>query len=126
MTKTIQRKKRSKPKVIETVNSDTNTNLGTNQNVVKVVIQHPETPKPRKKRPSKPKVDKAKEEAVDDLREALSEYDKAQNEAGERGVKIPEILGVSPSEASEIKNTADILKFIQLVKQKTQQSLTLR
>ena len=125
MTKTIQRKKRSKPvKVSETVNTDTdsdmNTNLGTNQNVVKVVIQHPEPPKSRK-RTSKPKVDKKKEEAVDELREALSEYDKAQNEAGERGIKIPEILGVSPNEANEIKNTDDILRFIQLVRQKTQQ-----
>ena len=120
MTKTIQRQKRSKAtKRSETVNSDVNTNLGTNQNVVKVVIQHPEPPP--KKRASKPKVDKKKEEAVSELREALSEYDEAQNEANERGVKIPEVLGVSPSEAGEIKNTPDILKFIKLVKQKTQQ-----
>jgi hypothetical protein len=120
MAKNIQRQRKA-TKRSQTVNSDVNTNLGTNQNVVKVVIQHPEPPKPRRKSARKPKVDEKKEEAVDDLREALSEYDKAQNEAGERGVKIPEILGVSPSEASEIKNTDDILRFIQLVRQKTQQ-----
>ena len=124
MTKTIQRKKRSKPKVIETVNTDTdsdmNTNLGTNQNVVKVVIQHPkvEPEKPKPKRKARPKVDKAKEEAIDELKEALSEYDKAQNQADALGIKIPMELGVSPIEANQIKNTADILQFVKTIREK--------
>lgn len=120
MAKTIQRQKK-KAKKPESVNSDTNVNQGTNQNVVKVVIEHPkpEPEKPKPKRRAKPRVDKAKEEAIGELKESLSEYDEAQKQADARGIKIPMDLGVSPIEAGEVKNTADILQFASTIREKT-------
>jgi hypothetical protein len=99
----------------------TNTNIGdgAQQQVVKVVIQQPEPPKPRK-RASKPKIDKKKSAAIEDLRTALQAYDDEQNKADQMGIAIPKELGVSPLKAGTIKNTDDILAFIQVIREKTQ------
>ena len=113
--KSIQRERKAKPSPLEQ-----NTNVGDGaQQVVKVVIQQPEQPKP-KKRATKPKVDKKKAEAIEDLRSALQDYDQEQNKADELGITIPKELGVSPLTAGQIKNTDDILAFIQLIREKTQ------
>jgi hypothetical protein len=114
--KSIQRERKPKPSPLEQ-----NTNIGDSaqQQVVKVVIQQPEQPKP-KKRATKPKVDKKKAEAIEDLRSALKSYDEEQNKADQMGIAIPRELGVSPLKVGEIKNTEDILGFIRVIREKTQ------
>lgn len=120
--KSIQRerkpKSKSKPNTLEQ-----NTNVGEGQQqVVKVVIQQPEPPKPKRRAPkSAPKVDKKKDEAIEELKEAIADYDKVQTEADEMGVKIPKELGISPLSAGQIKNADDILAFIKSIREKTQQ-----
>lgn len=117
MAKTIQRPKKSK-----STNNEVITNLGTNQNVVKVIIdtKSPDKEKPRKK-PRKKKVDKEKQEAIAELREALGEYDDEQTKAQKLGIKIPSELGMTSIKSDEIKTTDDILRFINLIREKKAQ-----
>lgn len=117
--KSIQRPRNMKIKKPETLEQNTNIGEGNNQQIVKVIIQQPET-KPKKKSKPKPKVDEKKKEAIEELKEAISTYDKVQTEADEMGVKIPKELGISPLSAGEIKNTDDILAFITTIREKTQ------
>lgn len=117
--KSIQRPRNMKIKKPETLEQNTNIGEGNNQQIVKVVIQQPET-KPKKKSKPKPKVDEKKKEAIEELKEAISTYDKVQTEADEMGIKIPKELGISPLSAGEIKNTDDILAFITTIREKTQ------
>jgi hypothetical protein len=114
--KSIQRERKAKPSTLEQ-----NTNIGEGaQQVVKVIVQQPPLPKP-KKRASKAKVDPKKSAAIEDLRSALQSYDDEQNKADQMGIAIPKELGVSPLKAGTIKNIDDILAFIQVIREKTQQ-----
>ena len=114
MARPIQRKTKKK-KVLRKEDTETtiNTNMGENQAIqtVKVVIQHPEKPKPRRRK----KKDNKKDEAVKELKKELASYDEVQNQAGQT---IPAELGISPDEASNLKSTDDILKFIEIIREK--------
>jgi len=126
MARPIQRKTKNKKvsKKEDTTETTINTNMGENQAVqtVKVVIQHPEKPKPRRRK----KKDNKKDEAVKELKEELQSYDEVQNQAGEAGLEIPAELGVSPDEASNLKSTDDILKFIEIIREKKEAIKQLR
>jgi len=126
MARPIQRKTKKKKvsKKEDTTETTINTNMGENQAVqtVKVVIQHPEKPKPRRRK----KKDNKKDEAVKELKEELQSYDEVQNQAGEAGLEIPAELGVSPDEASNLKSTDDILKFIEIIREKKEAIKQLR
>jgi hypothetical protein len=118
MARPIQRgkKKNSKPKQ---TTDKTITNHGTNQNVQQITIklEHPTPIKPKRRTPAKKK-DTKKEEAVEELKEELEDYNKAQTEAGELEIVLPAELGVSPSDASALKSSDDIFTFIQIIREK--------
>ena len=120
MARPIQRRTKKKKTVLKKSDTDTtiNTNMGENQAVqtVKVVIQHPE-PEKKKRKPRKKK-DSKKDEAIEELKEELQSYDEVQNQAGDAGVDIPAELGVSPAEASALKSADDIKQFIQMIREK--------
>jgi hypothetical protein len=117
MVRPIQRgKKKAKPKQ---TTDKTITNHGTNQNVQQITIklEHPTPIKPKRRAPAKKK-DTKKEEAVEELKEELEDYNKYQTEAGEIGLELPAELGVSPSDASALKSSDDIFTFIQIIREK--------
>ena len=58
------------------------------------------------------------ERVVEELKEELANYDEIQTQAGQLGIELPAELGVSPSEASALKNVDDIRSFIMIVKEK--------
>ena len=117
--KSIQRERPMKNKTQD--NLEQNTNIGEGQQqVVKVVIQQPPEKAKPKRKATKPKVDKKKMEAIEELKTALKSYDQEQNKADQMGIVIPRELGVSPLKAGEIKNTDDILSFIKVINEKTQ------
>jgi hypothetical protein len=119
MARPIQRGKRkdSKPKVKKTTDKSI-TNKGENQNVnqITIKIEHPTPPKPKKRKPKKK--DTPKEEAIDELKEELKNYNEIQTEAGQLGITLPAELGVSPNDASSMKTIEDIKKFIAVIKEK--------
>ena len=117
--KSIQRERPMKNKTQD--NLEQNTNIGEGQQqVVKVVIQQPPEKPKSKRKATKPKVDKKKMEAIEELKTALKSYDQEQNKADQMGIVIPRELGVSPLKVGEIKNTDDILSFIRVIREKTQ------
>ena len=115
MARPIQRgkKKKGATKTKDIVNT------GENQNVqqVTIKIEHPAPPKPKKRKPRK-KRDSKKDEAIDDLKEELAQFDEVQTEAQQLGIELPAELGVSPSEASALKSSDDILAFIEVIKER--------
>ena len=122
MARPIQRGKRkdSKPKVKKTTDKSI-LNLGENQNVnkISIKIEHPPIPVPPKpKKRKRKKKDTAKEEAIDELKQELQNYNEIQTEAGQLGITLPAELGVSPNEASSMKTIDDIKKFIEVIKEK--------
>lgn len=115
MTRPVQRKTKRKKKNV----SNDNINLGENQNIqtVKVVIQQPK-PKPKPKRKPAKKRDSGKDDAIEELKEELASYDEAQNNADSKGINIPSELGISPNQAIGLKSKDDILKFIDVIREK--------
>jgi len=114
MARPIQRGKKKKvTKTKDIVNS------GENQNVqqVTIKIEHPAPPKPKKRKPRK-KRDSKKDEAIEALKEELAQFDEVQTEAQQLGIELPAELGVSPSEASALKSSDDIFKFIEVIKER--------
>lgn len=94
-------------------------NVGENQNVqqVTIKIEHPEPPKPKRRKPRKKK-DTKKDEAIEALKEELAQYDEVQTQAQQLGIELPAELGVSPSDASALKSSDDIFRFIEIIKEK--------
>lgn len=120
MARPIQRgkkKKDTKPKP-PTKTKDI-VNVGENQNVqqVTIKIEHPEPPKPKRRKPRKKK-DTKKDEAIEELKQELEQYDEVQTQAQQLGIELPAELGVSPSEASALKSSDDIFRFIEIIKEK--------
>ena len=94
-------------------------NVGENQNVqqVTIKIEHPEPPKPKRRKPRKKK-DTKKDEAIEELKQELEQYDEVQTQAQQLGIELPAELGVSPSEASALKSSEDIFRFIEVIREK--------
>ena len=117
-------KSKSKPEPTSTVKitDKSISGSGENQNVNQITIKienpkPPPKPKPKPRKRAKKK-DTAKEEAIEELKEELANYDEVQTQAGQLGIELPAELGVSPSEASALKNVDDIRSFIMIVKEK--------
>lgn len=128
MARPIQRGKKDKakpkPKPTSTVKitDKSISGSGENQNVNQITIKienpiPPPKPKPKPRKRAKKK-DTAKEEAIEELKQELANYDEVQSQAGQLGIELPAELGVSPSEASALKNVDDIRSFIMIVKEK--------
>lgn len=125
MARPIQRGKKDKPKPkpkpMSTVKitDKSISGIGENQNVnqITIKIENPIPPKPKRRKPAKKK-DTAKEEAIEELKQELANYDEIQTQAGQLGIELPAELGISPSEASALKNVSDIRSFIMIVKEK--------
>ena len=119
MTRPIQRKtgkrKTKIPEVqVESNNNDSGTQQ-TNTQVVKIILEQPKT-KPRKR--AVKKKDNKKDEAIQELKDEVASYDETINDAKSADIEIPKELGISPSEASSLKTTSDILAFIQQIRVK--------
>ena len=119
MARPIQRKtgkrKTKIPEVkVESNNNDSGTQQ-TNTQVVKIILEQPKT-KTRKR--AVKKKDNKKDEAIQELKDEVASYDETINDAKSADIEIPKELGISPSEASSLKTTSDIMKFIQQIRVK--------